>query len=167
MSASIDEIAHSMDLEDWAKTITDVSHQSQKLIQSFVEQTTCNGLDPFNLGQAFFEVWTKMAANPMALASSEISLWHDYLNLWNNTARRLWGLDAEPVVEPAPDDKRFKDEVLKVCKGLMTIARQPHHRHHGFAETVPHLCAQRGDPGSGFGVCPRVGLNRGRRKLGG
>ena len=110
MSADIDQIAHSMDLQDWANTITDVTEQSQKLVQSFVDHTACTGLDPFNVGQAFFEVWSKMAANPMALATSEFSLWNDYLNLWNSTARRMWGLDAQPVVEPAPDDKRFKDE---------------------------------------------------------
>ncbi len=110
MSANLDEIVRSMDLEDWAKTITEVTEQSQKLVQSFTQQTVCKDLDPFNLGQAFFEVWANMAANPMALANSKMSLWNDYLNLWNNTARRMWGLDAEPVVEPEPDDKRFKDE---------------------------------------------------------
>jgi polyhydroxyalkanoate synthase len=38
-----------------------------------------------------------------------MSLWQDYMNLWQATARRMMGHEAEPVIEPEPEDRRFKD----------------------------------------------------------
>ena len=39
-----------------------------------------------------------------------MSLWNDYLRLWQRTAQRFLGGAAEPIVEPAPEDRRFRDQ---------------------------------------------------------
>ena len=38
-----------------------------------------------------------------------MALWNDYLTLWQRTAERLMGQPAEPVVQPAAEDRRFRD----------------------------------------------------------
>ncbi len=97
----------------WVETVKNVADRSPSIVQSFLEHTLKKEApisDPLQLSGAFFEMLTKLAGNPLALIESKMSLWQDYLNLWNYTTRRMLGLEAEPVASPARDDKRFKDE---------------------------------------------------------
>jgi polyhydroxyalkanoate synthase subunit PhaC len=50
-----------------------------------------------------------MLSNPAKLVQAQISLWADYMTLWQSTARKLMGEPSEPVATPAPEDRRFKD----------------------------------------------------------
>ena len=38
-----------------------------------------------------------------------MSLWRDYMSLWQSSMLRMMGAPAMPVAEPAKGDKRFKD----------------------------------------------------------
>jgi len=47
------------------------------------------------------------------VASEALSLWLDYLRLWQAAwmkKKKLFGVDVPPVAEPAKGDWRFKDE---------------------------------------------------------
>ncbi len=96
-------------LADFAK----VAEQSRRILVDFMDRHTervrQGDLDPFNIGNAFFEMTAQMMANPAKLAEAQISLWRDYMALWQHTADRMMGRAGEPVAAPAPDDRRFKD----------------------------------------------------------
>jgi polyhydroxyalkanoate synthase len=98
-----------------SRTMTEIAEQSQRLVTDFLQkQSQANGdafgmSDPLNIGQAFLEMTARLMAQPEKLVQAQMSLWSDYMNLWQTTARRMMGGPAEPVIAPAPDDRRFKD----------------------------------------------------------
>jgi polyhydroxyalkanoate synthase len=98
---------------EFARNMVKVGQQSQKLLGDFLKRQTQSGsepLDPLNITAPFMSLMKAMAANPTALVEAQVALWKDFLGLWENTARRMLGGEADPVVAPAPGDKRFKDK---------------------------------------------------------
>ncbi len=102
------------DPAEFASNMVRVGQQSQKLLADFfkrqTEKTGSEPRDPLNIGGAFSELMTAMANNPTPMVEAGYALLNDYLDLWESTARRLMGEKVEPVVAPAPGDKRFRDK---------------------------------------------------------
>ena len=93
-----------------------IAERSQKLLQDFSERYQAGGTqpaDPLHLTQTFMDFTAKMLADPNRLLQAQMELWEQYMKLWQVTAQRMMGQTAEPVVEPAPGDKRFKDPAWK------------------------------------------------------
>ena len=44
---------------------------------------------------------------------AQIGFWQDYMTLWQNTARRMMGMEPDPVIDAASADRRFKDDAWK------------------------------------------------------
>lgn len=65
--------------------------------------------DPFHVAPALNEVMTRLAAQPDRLMRAQADLFSRYMDLWQSAARRVAGETVEPVVSPAPGDKRFND----------------------------------------------------------
>lgn len=65
--------------------------------------------DPFHVGPALTDVMGRLASQPDRMLRAQADLFSRYLDLWQNTARRMAGETVEPVVEPAKGDKRFND----------------------------------------------------------
>jgi polyhydroxyalkanoate synthase len=65
--------------------------------------------NPAAIGAAFLEMTQRMMADPARLIEAQVSLWNDYARLWQHTARRFLGGAAEPAIEAAPEDRRFRD----------------------------------------------------------
>jgi polyhydroxyalkanoate synthase len=95
----------------WSRSMAEIAERSQRLVMEFMaRQTEGVGMaDPLNIGTAFLEMTRRLMADPGKLVQAQVSLWHDYLELWQRTAERFLGGNAEPLVEPAANDKRFKD----------------------------------------------------------
>jgi polyhydroxyalkanoate synthase len=66
--------------------------------------------DPRIVGRVFFELGTKLVADPGRLVEAQLRLWREQAELWQNTLARMQGADAPPLVEPERGDRRFKDE---------------------------------------------------------
>jgi polyhydroxyalkanoate synthase subunit PhaC len=107
------ELSHSM---------AEIAERSQRLVAEFLQRQhpvdgaavpgagmTMGMGDPLNIGTAFFEMTARLMADPTKLVQAQISLWNDYMTLWQRTAQRFLGGEAEPVVEPPKGDRRFKD----------------------------------------------------------
>ena len=47
--------------------------------------------DPAKIGQAFFELTTKLMADPRPIARAQIELWEQSVSLWAQTLRHLLG----------------------------------------------------------------------------
>lgn len=63
------------------------------------------------VAKTFVELSQKMMANPAKLMEIQVAFWKDYVSLWERTSRRvLGGAEVAPVIQPAPEDRRFKDE---------------------------------------------------------
>jgi polyhydroxyalkanoate synthase len=99
---------------EFARNMVRVGIQSQRLLGDFLKaQTTKFGSEPFdplNLAGTFMDLLRGMVADPAAIMEAQFALWRDYMGLWERTARRMMGGEAEPVVTPLPGDKRFKDK---------------------------------------------------------
>jgi poly[(R)-3-hydroxyalkanoate] polymerase subunit PhaC len=96
-----------------ARNLAGIAERSQRLVADFLgRQSGTGGIglgDPAAIGAAFFELTSRMMADPAKLVQAQMALWNDYLTLWQRTAERMMGRPAEPVIEAAPDDRRFRD----------------------------------------------------------
>jgi polyhydroxyalkanoate synthase subunit PhaC len=99
---------------DLQQSMTTIAERSQRLVTEFLAKQASGGsaadVDPLNVGNAFMEMTAQMMANPAQMMESSLNLWQDYLGLWQNTASRMMGQDTSPAIEPAGDDRRFRDE---------------------------------------------------------
>jgi len=102
---------------EFAKTMARIGDRSRQLVAEFVQRQSASAgtegersADPLNIANAFFELTTRMMADPARMVQAQLSLWQDYMSLWQTTTRRFFGEQAEPVAEPQPGDRRFKDQ---------------------------------------------------------
>jgi polyhydroxyalkanoate synthase len=94
------------------RSMGEIAEKSQKIVSDWLERqtspgTASNSFDPLNIGGAFLEMTARMMTDPAKLVQAQMSLWQDYLQLWQSTAQRLIGGSVEPAFEPAGDDRRF------------------------------------------------------------
>ncbi len=103
-----------VDPAELSKAMTNIAERSQRIVTDFLtRQSGDTGMgmaDPLNIGNAFVEMTTKLMSDPAKMMEAQITLWQDYMSLWQNTARRMMGEDTKPVVEPDKTDRRFKDD---------------------------------------------------------
>jgi len=96
----------------FATNMVHVASQSQKLLREFLSRQAENHetpqLDPLNLSGALTELLTRILSDPQRLVEAQLNLWRDYASLWHQTARRILGEKVEPMIKPAPGDKRFR-----------------------------------------------------------
>ncbi|HVC55248.1 MAG TPA: class I poly(R)-hydroxyalkanoic acid synthase [Stellaceae bacterium] len=95
----------------------EIAEKSQHLVAEFLSRQTGGGdadssalASPNAIGAAFYEMTARMMADPARLVEAQVSLWNDYMRLWQQTTQRFLGGKAEPVIEAAPEDRRFRDE---------------------------------------------------------
>jgi polyhydroxyalkanoate synthase len=100
--------------------MADVAERGHRIVTDFLNResqaTGENGKpgpDPMQLGSAFLDMATRLASNPARLVQAQLGFWQDYLTLWQNTARRMWGEEVQPVIAEDSKDRRFKDEAWR------------------------------------------------------
>ncbi|MGB8275183.1 MAG: class I poly(R)-hydroxyalkanoic acid synthase [Alphaproteobacteria bacterium] len=102
------------DSAEISRTMAGIAERTQRIVTNFINRNAAGGplghADPFNVGAAFLELTARMLADPAKLVRAQMSLWEDYMNLWQSTARRMMGQPAEPVVTSHETDRRFKDQ---------------------------------------------------------
>jgi polyhydroxyalkanoate synthase len=98
----------------FAQNMVRVGMQSQRLIGDFMKRHAAKAgsepFDPLNLTGTFSTFLRAMAGNPAQFVEAQFALWHDFLGLWESTARKMLGGQSAPVVQPKAGDKRFKDK---------------------------------------------------------
>jgi len=104
---------------DLSESIAEIAERSQRLVTEFLSRQGggANGgsgagmpATPNHIGSAFLEMTAQMMSNPAKLAEAQMTLWKDYMTLWQSTADRMMGKDGAPAIEPASDDRRFRDD---------------------------------------------------------
>ncbi len=100
--------------DEFSENMIKVAEQSQRLVNDFLQQQAKDSgkidTDPLNIGSAFMELTAKMLADPEKLAEAQMTLWQDYMQLWQNAAQGMLGQASEPVIAPEKGDKRFRAE---------------------------------------------------------
>jgi polyhydroxyalkanoate synthase len=100
--------------EKMSKAMADYADRSQRIVNAFYERQAKDGgfqmPDPVVISKAFMEVGAKLMADPAKLMEAQAELWQGYAKIFEAASKRFAGEAAEPVVKPAGDDKRFKDE---------------------------------------------------------
>src|SRR5688572_24995460 len=91
-----------------------VAQRSSKILADFTqkqaESLSSAVRDEMGIARAFMDFYARLAADPTLLANMSMSLWGDYMRLWQVTWMKMLGLQPTPVAEPAKGDARFKDE---------------------------------------------------------
>ncbi len=104
------------DPAELGRTMADVAERSQRIVGEWLRRQADAEVcpDPLNVGSAFMEMTARLIANPSHLVQAQIGFWQDYMTLWQNTARRMVGLDdVAPVIDAPASDRRFRDDTWK------------------------------------------------------
>ena len=99
---------------EFSTSIFEIAERSQRLVTDWLmrhaKEIAAPDIDPLHIGEAFLDMTQHMMANPVKMMESGLTLWQAYMELWQSTALRMMGADADPVAEPQPGDRRFRDE---------------------------------------------------------
>src|SRR4051812_45321023 len=94
------------------RSMADIAERSQRIVGEWLKRQANeeHAPDPLNIASAFMEMTARLMANPARLMAAQLGFWQDYMTLWQNTARRIMGVDTEPVMDAPSTDRRFKDD---------------------------------------------------------
>jgi len=99
---------------EWSRNMAEIAQRSQRLVLDFMERQATDRplpVDPLNVAGAFLDMTQRLMADPARLLQAQLSLWQDYVKLWQRSTLRMLGDDTVPAVaEPLPGDRRFKDQ---------------------------------------------------------
>mgnify|MGYP006277035931 FL=1 len=97
-----------------SQSLASAAEKSAKLLGDFLARQADSGksmlADELGIAKAYTELASAMMANPYRLAEAQMTLWWDYMNLWQASTLKLLGAPLAPIAEPAKGDKRFKHE---------------------------------------------------------
>ncbi|MGE0876892.1 MAG: class I poly(R)-hydroxyalkanoic acid synthase [Burkholderiales bacterium] len=99
---------------DTAKMLQQVAARSAKVLGEFAARNAASQAasvvaDELGIAKAYMDLYTRMLANPYAIASASMNMMFDYAQLWQNAWLQAMGQQTRPVAEPARGDSRFKD----------------------------------------------------------
>ena len=124
-----------------SEAMSNIAERSQRIVTDFLTRQgggQTGIVDPLHVADAFLQMTARMMTDPAKLVEAQINLWQDYMQLWQNTTRRLFGEEPEPIAEPEKTDKRFKDEMWKdnevfdfIKQSYLLTARWIHEVVHG------------------------------------
>ena len=101
--------------EEFARNMLRLFEEGGRAMAEFLERPDAK-ISPFSAASEVNEATKTLAdiarlwlTDPSKLAEAQTALVTSYLDLWNNSIRRLLGEKVDPVAEPEPSDNRFKD----------------------------------------------------------
>jgi polyhydroxyalkanoate synthase len=102
------------DPEETARVLREVAERSARILGEFAGKNVVSGVssaatDELGIAKAYMDLYSRMLSNPMAMAAASASMMADYLQLWQSSWVRMFGVQAPPVAEPGKGDARFKD----------------------------------------------------------
>ncbi len=97
------------------RSMADIAERSQRIVSEWLKRQSDedHSADPLNIASAFMEMTARLIASPGHMVQAQLGFWRDYMSLWQNTTRRIMGIEAEPVIDAPSTDRRFKDDAWK------------------------------------------------------
>ena len=98
-----------------SRSMADIAGRSQRLVADWLRRQSRElpAIDALNVGSAFMEMTASLMRDPAKLVQASLGFWQDYMTLWQSSARRMWGMEAAPVIDAGAGDRRFKDGAWK------------------------------------------------------
>ncbi|MCW5771489.1 MAG: class I poly(R)-hydroxyalkanoic acid synthase [Rhodospirillaceae bacterium] len=93
--------------------LADLAERTRKVMAEFMQRHAADQAenpDPLNIAGAFAQMTAHLVQNPQKLWEMQAAFWQDYMQLWQSSMQRFWGIEAKPVIEPSVNDRRFKDK---------------------------------------------------------
>ena len=82
----------------------------QDLLDKYAHDYPDQPLDPFNLRPLYMEWLDKWAQDPEDMLRLQSEYMQGWWNIWQNTALKMLGEEADDVIKPDPKDRRFRDK---------------------------------------------------------
>lgn len=121
--------------------LLDISQKARPLIQKYFENAdfdfSPSHLDPMHINQAYAEFLGRVIDNPQHYAELQVKYWQDWVNLWQESAKRFMGDKAHQVVQPEKGDKRFRAPVWQES-AIFDFIKQSYLLTSHWAEEVIH-----------------------------
>ena len=98
---------------DLAEAVGNVSAQSQAMLKQFFDGHSAQEmgeLDPAGILPAFAAFTDSLTRDPTRLFEAQLNAWNTYMQIWQSTAQRMFGLEVEAVVTTPKEDRRFKSD---------------------------------------------------------
>src|SRR5690606_35580524 len=99
--------------QDVLQLLGEIAENTRRLMQGAAERhrkgKASAPADPLNQSSTVLELTARILSGPAYLLQAQLSLWQDYLRLWQNAGRRMLGQPVDPIVQPEPSDRRFRD----------------------------------------------------------
>ena len=91
-----------------------IAERSQRLLKNLAADPKRLGVDgaavdPLRLAPLIHELMSKMTTSPTSVIEAQLTLWQNYIDLWQHTSKKLLGHSVAPVIKPNPEDRRFRD----------------------------------------------------------
>src|SRR5687768_5856350 len=106
--------ANTTESAELAKVSQQVAERCSKILGEFAqrqaEDMSSAVRDEMGIAKAFMDLYARMAADPVKLASLSMNLWLDHMRLWQTSWMKMMGMEPPAVAEPDKGDGRFKDE---------------------------------------------------------
>lgn len=103
------------DPEAFARNMLKVMEDGQKVMSGLMERSD-DEVGPYSASHELVEasktmadIWQLWLQNPTKLAEAQTELTYSYVDLWQNTMRRMMGEDVAPIDKPDKGDARFLD----------------------------------------------------------
>lgn len=103
------------DPEKFAHNLLQLLEDSSSAMSGVLKQTASDS-GPFSqtselrdAAKSMNEIMQHWLVDPGKLAEAQSELLGNYVDLWNNSVRRMFGEEVEAIAEPSPGDNRFKD----------------------------------------------------------
>jgi polyhydroxyalkanoate synthase subunit PhaC len=103
------------DPEEFAQNFLKLVEESGRAMSAMLDRadTRASAWSPANemaeASRAMSELMQHWMTEPTKFAEAQAELANDYLDVWNNSMRRMMGEDVDPVAAPERGDNRFKD----------------------------------------------------------
>jgi len=115
MSHQSDRDTEMPDGEAFVERLGELAERSQRLFMTFAERQKEAGSefylpDPGVVAKAFAQFGAALLAQPQTMVDAQLRYWEAMGELWRAHLRRMMGEEVPPLVQPAPGDRRFKDE---------------------------------------------------------
>ena len=103
------------DAAEIGRSMADIAERSQRIVGEWLKRQSDeeHSPDPLNIASAFLEMTARLIASPGHIVEAQIGFWRDYMSLWQNTTRRIMGVETEPVIDAPSTDRRFKDDAWR------------------------------------------------------
>ena len=107
-----------IDSQEMTRALARIAERSRRAVADFLDRQSSDSalspvFDPLHVGDAFLQMTAQILASPARIVEAQMSLWSNYLQLWQHTARTMMGESPEA---PAASEEWNQAELFDFVK---------------------------------------------------